>query len=233
MPEAMTELEQLRKQFEEMQERFNDQAQALMQARSEQREALALAKSVIDQQKEKPPAATVYIPRDRKISDFTGKPGDVDVEEWISSMKSTLQVKKIPVEDQAEFIKQHLKEEAKLTVKYVAEDRGKDAAGIFEALRKTYGDQAPIGTRLKEFYDRKQMPGETIRSYAYDIQERLMRIQRRDAKRVPDADGMLKEQLALGLKDDILRREIKRRLKQKESLTFAELMQDAISLREM
>lgn len=144
-------------------------------------------------------------------------------------MKSAIQVMKIPVEDQAEFVKQHLKEEAKLTVKYVAEDRGMDAAGIFEALRKTYGDQAPIGTQLKEFYDRKQMPGETIRSYAYDIQERLMRIQRRDAKRVPDADGMLKEQLALGLKDDILRRDIKRRLKQNESLTFAELMQDAIS----
>ena len=87
--------------------------------------------------------------------------------------------------------------------------------------------KAPLGTRLKEFYDRKQMSGETIRSH--DIQEKLMRIRRRDSNRVPDVEGMLKEQLVLGLQDDILRREIKKTLKESENLTFAELMQDAIS----
>ena len=225
----MADLEKLREQFEQMKERFDDQAEALLQARSEQREALALAKAVIDQQNEKPPAATVYIPRDRKISDFNGKQGDVDIEEWISSMKSALKVMKVPIDDQAEFIKQYLKGEAKLTVKYVMDDEADDAAGIFGALRKTYGDKVPLGTRLKEFYERKQMPGETIRSYAYDIQEKLMRIRRRDSNRVPNAEGMLKEQLALGLRDDILRREIKKRLKENGDFTFAELMQDAIS----
>lgn len=75
----------------------------------------------------------------------------------------------------------------------------------------TYGDKAPLGVRFKEFYDRKQMPGETIRSYAYDIQEKLMRIRRRDPNRVPNAEGMLKEQLALGLRDDIRRNQGKSR----------------------
>ncbi|KAL2086783.1 hypothetical protein ACEWY4_017842 [Coilia grayii] len=225
----MAELEELRKQFEEIQARFNDQADALVQARTEQREALALAKAVIDQQINKPPSSTVYIPRDRKCSDFSGKQGEVKVEEWISLMKSALQVMKIPAEDQAEFVKQHLKDEAKLTVKYMVKDIDQSATKIFDALCETYGDKVPIGTRLKEFYDRKQMTGETIRSYAYDLQEKLMSIQRRDSKRVPDADLMLKEQLALGLRDDILRREIKKRLKENEGLTFSELMQDAIS----
>lgn len=142
-------------------------------------------------------------------------------------MKSALQIMKIPAEDQAEFIKQHLQDEAKLTVKYMVADQS--AAKIFDALRETYGDKVPLGTRLKEFYDRRQTAGETIRSYAYDLQEKLMRIQRRDKKRVPDADLMLKEQLALGLWDDILRREIKKRFKENEGLTFSELMQDAIS----
>ncbi|KAL2086778.1 hypothetical protein ACEWY4_017837 [Coilia grayii] len=225
----MAELEELRKQFEEIQARFNDQADALVQARTEQREALALAKAVIDQQINKPPSSTVYIPRDRKCSDFSGKQGEVKVEEWISLMKSALQVMKIPAEDQAEFVKQHLKDEAKLTVKYMVKDIDQSATKIFDALCETYGDKVPIGTRLKEFYDRKQMTGETIHSYAYDLQEKLMSIQRRDSKRVPDADLMLKEQLALGLRDDILRREIKKRLKENEGLTFSELMQDAIS----
>ncbi len=61
-----------------------------------------------------------------------------------------------------------------------------------------------MGSRLKEFYDRKQMPGETIRSYAYDLQEKLSIIQSREPSRVPDADGILKEQLVLSIKDDSL-----------------------------
>ncbi len=73
------------------------------------------------------------------------------------------------------------------------------------------------------------MPGETIRSYAYDLQEKLSIIQSREPSRVPDADGILKEQLVLGIKDDSLRREIKRRVKAEKDLTFIQLMQEAIT----
>ncbi len=86
-----------------------------------------------------------------------------------------------------------------------------------------------MGSRLKEFYDRKQMPGETIRSYAYDLQEKLSIIQSREPSRVPDADGILKEQLVLSIKDDSLRREMKRRVKAEKDLTFIQLMQEAIT----
>lgn len=87
----------------------------------------------------------------------------------------------------------------------------------------------PIGTRLKDFYERKQMQGETIRSYAYDLQERLSKVQRREPDRVPDAESVLKEQLVLGLRDDFLRREMKRRVKEDPSVTFIQVMQDAIT----
>lgn len=224
----MAELEELKKQFAEMQAKFNDQAEALVKARTEQKEALTLAKTVLDQQMNRPPTSTVYIPRERKYPEFSGKRGE-GVEEWIASMKSALQMMKIPAEDQAEFIKQHLKDEARLTVKYMVKATEQGVTKIFDALRETYGDKVPLGTRLKEFYDRKQMPGETIRSYAYDLQEKLMGIQRRDPKRVTDADLVLKEQLVLGLRDDILRREMKRRLQDSEELEFSKLLQDAIS----
>ncbi len=87
----------------------------------------------------------------------------------------------------------------------------------------------PIGTRLKNFYDHAQNAGETIRSYAYDLQERLNRVQRWEPARVADAEKVLKEQLVLGLKDDFLRREMKRRIKAEPELSFVELMQAAIT----
>ncbi len=229
----MAELEELKRQFEEMQRRFGEQSSMLEQARAEQRDALSLAKTVIEQQAAAQRApSTVYIPRDRKLPEFSGcrsKPGELSIEEWISSIKSAFKVMKIPEDDRIEFVKQYLKDEAKMTVKFMLNEKEKSVDEIFDALDQTYGDKLPMGSRLKEFYDRKQMPGETIRSYAYDLQEKLSIIQSREPSRVPDADGILKEQLVLGIKDDSLRREMKRRVKAEKDLTFIQLMQEAIT----
>ncbi len=234
----MAELEELKRQFEEMQRRFGEQTGMLEQARTEQREALSLAKTVIEQQAAAQRApSTVYIPRDRKLPEFSvcrSKPGELSIEEWINSIKSAFKVMKIPKDDRIEFVKQYLKDEAKMTqwkfmLKFMLNGKEKSVDEIFDALNQTYGDKLPIGSRLKEFYDRKQMPGETIRSYAYDLQEKLSIIQSRELSRVPDVDGVLKEQLVLGLTDDSLRREMKRRVKAEKDLTFIQLMQEAIT----
>ncbi len=176
----MAELEELKKEFADMQKRLAEQAGALDHARTEQREALSLARAVMEQQvSTRAPPATIYIPRDHKLTDFTGttKPGEGGVEEWIISMRSAFRVMKVPEEDQVELIKQHLKGEAKDTVKFMLTEGDNNVESIFRLLQETYGDKVPIGTRLKDFYDRKQVPGEvpgeTIRAYAYDLREKL------------------------------------------------------------
>ncbi|KAI4904285.1 hypothetical protein NFI96_007443, partial [Prochilodus magdalenae] len=174
----------------------------------------------------------MYIPRDRKLPEFGGcstKSGDLTVEEWIAAMKSAFKVMKVPDEDRIELVKQQLKDEARMTVKFMLKGKEEDVEEIFTTLEETYGDKVPIGTRLKEFYERKQMSGETIRAYAYDLQEKLNRVLSRDSDRVPDADAVLKEQLVLGLKDDFLRREMKRKVKEDKDLSFTQLMQAAIT----
>ncbi|KAK3536166.1 hypothetical protein QTP70_032720, partial [Hemibagrus guttatus] len=157
----MAILEELRKEFAEMQRRLAEQAGALDQARTEQREALSLAKAVMEQQAStRAPPATIYIPRDHKLTDFTGatKPGEEIVEEWIVSIKSAFRVMKVPEEDQVELIKQHLKGEARVMVKFMSEEGDDSVESIFKLLQETCGDKVPIGSKLKDFYDQKQAP---------------------------------------------------------------------------
>ncbi|KAJ8005431.1 hypothetical protein DPEC_G00146580 [Dallia pectoralis] len=229
----MAEFEELKREMAEMQRRFSEQAGALDQARTEQREALSLARAVIEHQTAaQTPPATIYIPRDRKLPEFSGRStntGELSVEEWVASMRSAFQVMRVPAEDRVELAKQHLKGEAKATVRFMLGEGEKSTDDIFQVLLDTYGDKVPIGTRLKDFYERKQMQGETIRSYAYDLQERLGRVQRREPNRVQEAESVLKEQLVLGLRDDFLRREMKRRVKEDTRLTFVQVMQAAIT----
>ncbi|KAK3536658.1 hypothetical protein QTP86_015450, partial [Hemibagrus guttatus] len=207
------------------------QAGALEQARAEQREALSLARTVIENQATTPlTPATIYIPRDRKLPEFSGRStnaGELSIEEWVASMKSAFRVMRVPTEDHVEFVKQHLKEEAKATVRFMLSGQEKSADDIFKTLLDPYGDKVPIGTRLKDFYERKQM--QTIRSYSYDLQLRLSRVQRRESNSIPDAESVLKEQLILGLPDDFLKREMRRQIKEDASLTFVQVMQAAIT----
>lgn len=96
--------------MEEMQRRFAKQTRAIDQARFEQREVLALAKTVIESQttSQASPAA-IYIPRDRKLPEFSGCltiPGEISIEEWVSSMKSAFQELRVPAEDRVELAKQ-------------------------------------------------------------------------------------------------------------------------------
>ena len=150
----MTEMEDLKKQLDELQAKFEKQSDRLRdyaglldQARVDQREALAMAKTVIEQKSTTP--TTVFIQRDRRCPDFSGvtSPGEVSVAEWIASMKAYFQVCKVPEDDQVEVLKQHLKGEAKFTAKLKLESGAKSADEIFVALKEVYGDKAPIGLR--------------------------------------------------------------------------------------
>lgn len=85
-------------------------------------------------------------------------------------MKYAFQVMKVPAENCVELVEQDLKDEAKSTVRFMLGDGEKYADDIFTVLLDTYGDNVSIGTRLKDFYKRKQMQGETIRSDAYGLQ---------------------------------------------------------------
>ncbi|KAJ8016013.1 hypothetical protein DPEC_G00002710 [Dallia pectoralis] len=155
----MAEFEELKREMAEMQRRFSEHAGALDQARTEQREALSLARAVIEHQSAaQTPPATISIPRDRKLPEFSGpstNTGELSVGEWVASMRSAFQVMRVPAEDRVELAKQHLKGEAKATVRFMLGEGEKSTDDIFQVLLDTYGDKVPIGTRLKDFYERK------------------------------------------------------------------------------
>lgn len=68
-------------------------------------------------------------------------------------MKSAFQVMRVPAEDHVEFVKQHLKDETKATVRFMLGGKEDSAESIFKVLLETYGDKVPIGTRLNAFYE--------------------------------------------------------------------------------
>lgn len=232
MADVTAQLEALKAKFHDQAIRMEQQEALLEQARLEQRETLALARAVMERVPSEPRGGptTVYVQRDRKCSDFSGgkEKGEPSVEEWITSMKSHFRVGRVSEEDEVELLKQYLKGEARQTVRLLLSEGSTESAEVFKVLEETYGDKAPVSVRLREFYDRNQAAGETIRQYAYDLQEMLGRLKRRDPTRVPDAATLLQEQFVLSLRDVALRREMRRQLRENPDQKFTQLMQTAI-----
>lgn len=135
----------------------------------------------------------VYVPRDRKVPVFTGfpeKPGidRIDIEEWTEAMKSAFRTWHVPVKDQTDVVLDYLGGQAKKTVKLMSDLDRADIDKIFEALQSIYGDTVTVGGLLKDFHSRSQRHNEKIRVYAYDLQEKIQRILRRDRRRLTNPD---------------------------------------------
>lgn len=173
----------------------------------------------------------VYVPRDRKVPVFYGFPGkssDISYEEWAETVVSAFKTWHIPTGDQADAIMDFLGGQARTTVKLMDSLERGQINRVFAVLQSVYGDKVAVGKRLKEFYERSQYPNETVRSFAYDLQERMRNITRRDIKRVPCSNLSLNEQFVSGLRDDGIRRSVKMKLREIPEIGFTDLMQLAI-----
>lgn len=211
---------------------IDQQAALLEQTRREQCETLALTRALLERVPSSPTEApaTVYVQRDRKCTDFSGgkEKGELCVEEWITSMKSHFRMCRVSGDDQVDLLKQHLKGEAKQTVKFMLEEASVNTRDVFDVLQDVYGDKAPVSVRFREFYERKQATSESIRQYAYVLQEMVERLRKRDASWVRGSDALLKEQFVHGMRDPSLRRELKRYMRENPNEIFMELMKKAI-----
>lgn len=67
-------------------------------------------------------------------------PGELGVKEWVKTMKLYFKVYRSPEKDQIVLLKQHLKGEAKLTVKLMLGSVRTEVAEIFKVLEQMDGE---------------------------------------------------------------------------------------------
>lgn len=112
-----------------------------------------------------------YLPKDRKIKTFSGKPRtdtDISVDDWIDDVESIFATRKRSIGEQVDLIYSHLEGEAKDEIKYRLDIRNNPDA-ILECLRRVFGHRESVTVLQKDFFDRIQRESETIRQYSYAL----------------------------------------------------------------
>ena len=170
-----------------------------------------------------------FPPKEKKIKPFNGIDG-VLVSDFIEDVRTGMKLRRLQGENAVDYILAHLEGAARQEIKHRPDQEKKDADAVLKILQEAFGDRLSCGQLLRQLYSRTQKDSESVADYGYALLALSARLEEKAGTK--DAEKAIKEQFQDGLRDPVLRREIKRVLKEKPSLTFLEVRDWAVEMEE-
>ena len=166
----------------------------------------------------------------RKLVEFKGTSTE-NIDDWTVKAKEAIKAQGFKDKKQAaEFLCTHLSGDALIELKYATQAEKEDPELLLELLKDTYGDSRSAIELLDMFNSRKQRDKESINDYAHSLMRYLDRAHTKEPAYVPDREKTLKNRFAENIKDQNLRRDVKKANRDHPNWTFRELRAEANTL---
>lgn len=172
----------------------------------------------------------VYIPRERKCPRFSGRKSidTFTVEDWVEEVRRSLIIRPAPIAERALFVYDLLDGEAKAEVKFHPPSNRDDPEKIFSILLDLFGcSQSFVGLQ-KQFFQRHQQEGESLREYSHALMALMEGMKRKNLQGICNPDFTLRDQFIEHMRDSNLRRELKRQVRRNVEMSFLEVRAEAI-----
>lgn len=168
-----------------------------------------------------------FPPKEKKIRPFNGSDGTA-VRDFVEDIQAGLKLRRLKKEDAIHYVNAHLEGAARQEVKHRPAGEKTDAQSILKILEDAFGDRLTLGQLMRQAYHRIQEDGESVTEYGYALLSLGARIEEKAG--AAEAEKIIKEQFQDGLSDQILRREVKRLVKEKPQLSFLEVRDWAVDM---
>ena len=174
----------------------------------------------IEELKQKLDNSKIIYQKPEKLKHFNGTQ---DVVEWVDDCRLCLK-KYMTEADQVNFILNHLDDVAKKELRL----HGvlKTADEVFSILYSNFGGSEVYSQAQRKFFDRLQSPGESVRDYSIALSSLMARTKR--IKTIGNEDEVLRDHFISGLRDSVLRKELRREVSKDASTTFMSCRKTAI-----
>ena len=173
----------------------------------------------------------IFVAAGRRLERFRGKPekaSDPSVQEWVSDVRGQLTARQLKEEDGAAFIIDHLAGRARQEVL----GRGDSVKGkpeeILRILFKVFGDGDTLPQIQQKFFSYRQGLQEDLLSCSLELVELFNTMTRLDNSFEAVREKTLKGRLAEAVRDEGLRRELRRLNIDSPTLSFFEARDRAI-----
>lgn len=170
---------------------------------------------------------TVYLPRERKCPKFSGS-GTLTVDEWVEEVESCLRTRHMSELDKALFLYDHLEGTARLEIKFREQSVKGDVKQIIAVLQELYGCSKSYVFLQQKFFDRKQKEGESLQDYSHALMTLMEQVKACNPQAMSNPQALLRDQFCENVKDHMLRRELKRMVRQNEQLSMIDIRKEAI-----
>ena len=146
---------------------------------------------------------------------------DPEINEWIQDAKQHL--KTIDSNDaKLDFIFDNIGGQCKDEIRLRPESERNTPEKIFEIIRTVFTNFQTLASLQQQFYQRNQGQGESLQNFSLALMTIVDKIEHKDSKAITDKDTMLREKFVDGIRDDSLRREMRRYLHQYKTMKFPE-----------
>ena len=225
------EVEDLKKEIESLKA-------ALLEATEKMKTGAATSGSKEDDPSAKPEESAakvtmkpVYISPGRRLEVFQGKPTrptDPSARDWAASMRAQLELRGMSSKDGAAFVKEHLAGDARREILGRGKVVSEDPAQILDILVKVFGDGNTLPQLQQQFYSFQQGNGQDILGCSLQLLEIFDRIVDLDPTQDAHRESALKGRFAEAVRDEALRRELRRLNIDHTELSFFELRDRAL-----
>ncbi|KAL0154049.1 hypothetical protein M9458_050649 [Cirrhinus mrigala] len=172
----------------------------------------------------------VYIPRERKCPRFSGKisQDSLTVEDWVEEARRHLSMRPMLRAEQALAIFNLLDGEARTEIRFRPVSERDDPEKIFNVLISIYGCSQSYISLQKQFFQRRQLEGESLREYSHALMSLMDVIKRKDLACFANPDTVLRDQFIEFVRDNMLRRELRRQVRLDPTLSFLDARKEAL-----
>lgn len=166
----------------------------------------------------------LLLPSQKKLPTFSGL-AEGKLEDWIVDMRSAIEARPLSEEEKVNFVYQHLSGPAKNEIRY----RGRDSVSmIFSTLREVFGVQGSSVQLQRAFFERRQKEGEKLRDFSHSLLDLFERAKRKSPHLMDNKEHLLNDQFAEGVSDNILRKHLKKCIREDPDIDFFTLRSEAI-----
>ena len=174
----------------------------------------------------------IYIAPGRRLETFQGRPthpSDQSVYDWILGVKTQLELRGLVGKEAATFIREHLVGDARREVNGRGAKVLEDPGEIFDVLARVFGDGNTLPQLQQKFYSFQQGNGQDLLACSLQLVEMYDRMVTLDKSNESQRENALKNRFAEAVRDESLKRELRRLNLDKPGLTFFELRDRAYS----
>ena len=173
----------------------------------------------------------IYISPGRRLEVFQGKPTrptDHSARDWAASMRAQLELRGMTSKDGAAFIKEHLAGDARREILGRGKVVSEGPVQILDILIKVFGDGNTLPQLQQQFYSFQQGNGQDILGCSLQLLEIFDRIVDLDSTQEAHRESALKGRFAEAVRDEALRRKLRRLNIDHTELSFSDVRDRAL-----